>query len=40
MCNSCITQRKRDEEREKNRVEGERKSSRQSKGNLMFSHFF
>ena len=40
MCNSCVTQRKRDEEREKNRVEGERKSSRQSKGNLMFSHFF
>ena len=40
QCNTCVVQRKRDEEREMNRLEGERKSKRRTAAHSSYYNFF
>ena len=40
QCNTCVVQRKRDEEREMNRLEGERKSKRRAAAHSSYYNFY
>ena len=40
QCNTCVVQRKRDEEREMNRLEGERKSKRRTAAHSSYYNFY